>query len=429
MVSTLVCCLAALPCLTGCAANRAQREADRAVADYIVGDYRSAINRLTPLSTRSDENFVLNNLRLGSAALAAYDLDAAEGAFLRAYEVLNSVGVNDGGRTLGAVLISENIRVWRGEPFERAMANFYLGLVYYMRHDYGNARAAFENALFKLRDYGEAKKGDDQYREYESNFALAYLMLAKSYQRLGRDDLAAKNFRRAVELRPHLEGVADPELNARSNVLLVVDFGYGPHKVTAGDGSVAGFSPTPAEEGPPPPPVVRVDGRRIDLGGVARPPVDLLALAQDRRWQSLDTIRAVKSVLGTGLMYGGAIYATRRDARPEIALGAILGGLLLKATSQADVRQWEMLPRTVFLVPLVLPPGTHDIAVEFPEVPGVRQEWRGLVAPPEGQEATYYYRMQRYSNGPMNWPPPPLAGGDAGNDRRPSPAETNDPNR
>src|SRR5207247_724125 len=115
-----------------------------AVADYLVGDYGSALQRLGPLSGKTDENFVLNNLRLGSAALAAYDLDTAEAAFLRAYEVLNSVGVNDGGRTLGAVLISENIRVWRGEPFERAMANFYLGLVYYMRHDYANARAAFE---------------------------------------------------------------------------------------------------------------------------------------------------------------------------------------------------------------------------------------------------------------------------------------------
>ena len=409
-VATAVWLLALVVLGPGCAVNRLQREADRAVADYFVGDYGSAVSRLNPVSTKTDENFVLNNLRLGSAALAAYDLDTAEGAFLRAYEVLNSVGVNDGGRTLGAVLLSENIRVWRGEPFERAMANFYLGLVYYLRRDYANARAAFENALFKLRDYGEAKGKDDQYREQESNFALAYLMLAKSYQRLGRDDAAEKNFARAVELRPDLAEVADPDLNARSNVLLVVDFGYGPRKVQNGDGALAGFTPSPVEEGPPPPPVVRVDGRRIHTGGMARPPVDLLALAQDRRWQSLDTIRAVKSVVGTGLMAGGAIYGTRRDARPEIALAAILGGALLKATSQADVRQWEMLPRTVFVLPLVLPPGTHDISVEFPEVPGVRQEWRGLVAPTEGQEATYYYRMQRYNNGPMNWPPPAMAG-------------------
>ena len=91
-----------------------------------------------------------------------------------------------------------------------------------------------------------------------------------------------------------------------------------------------------------------------------------------------------------------------------VALGLILGGLAAKATSQADTRQWEMLPRTVFLLPLELPPGEHDVRVEFPG--GLRQEWRGLLAPPEGEEATYYFRMQRHHAGPHAWPPPALAG-------------------
>jgi tetratricopeptide (TPR) repeat protein len=402
--------LALLPALGGCAANKAQQQAERAVADYFVGDYDRAVRRLEPLSARTDENFVLNNLRLGSAALAGYDLDTAEGAFLRAYEVLNSVGVNDGGRTLGAVLVSENLRIWRGEPYERAMANFYLGLIYSMRRDYNNARAAFENALFKLRDYGEGKAEGGKYTEQESNFALALLMLARSHQRLGNDDQAAKAFEQLAKLRPDLAAAADPRRNAEANVLLVVDVGYGPQKVTDGDGSVVGFAPLPQEEGPPPEPIVSVNGRQVDAAGAFRPPVDLLVLAQDRRWQSIDTIRAVKSAVGTGLMIGGLAYSTRRDARPEIALAAIIGGALLKATSQADVRQWEMLPRTTYLIPLSLPPGRHDIAVSFPDVHGLRQEWRGLVAPPVGEESTYYLRMQRFNGGPFYWPPPAIAG-------------------
>ncbi len=84
--------------------------------------------------------------------------------------MLNSYGVNDGGRTLGAVLVDEKIRIWRGEPFERAMANFYLGLVYYMRQDYANARGASRTRLFKLRDYGAEAKAD-QYEAVETNFA------------------------------------------------------------------------------------------------------------------------------------------------------------------------------------------------------------------------------------------------------------------
>ena len=157
-----------------------------AIADYFMGDYGRAQNRLRALAAKPDENFVLNNVRLGSAALVDYNLDQAEHAFLAALEVINSVGVNDGGRSLGAVLVDERLRIWKGEPFERAMVNFYLGLVYYMRHDYNNARAAFENALFKLRDYGEGKQQGDEYVDYESNFALGHLMLARCWQRLGR---------------------------------------------------------------------------------------------------------------------------------------------------------------------------------------------------------------------------------------------------
>src|SRR5438046_299363 len=171
--------------MVGCAEDKRHREAHRAVDAYRAGDFRAAQRKLDKLSQETNEDFVLNNCRLGSTALVAKDLDDAEAAFLRAYEVINSVGVNEGGRSLGAALVDEKIKIWKGEPYERAMANFYLGLIYYIRHDYDNARAAFENALFKLRDYTDESDRKRGYREQESNFVVAMLMLGKSWQRLG----------------------------------------------------------------------------------------------------------------------------------------------------------------------------------------------------------------------------------------------------
>jgi tetratricopeptide (TPR) repeat protein len=399
----------------GSAPSREQREVHEAVGDYFAGDYAQAQDRLRPLAKKPDENFVLNNVRLGSAALVNYDLDEAESAFLRAYEVINSVGVNDGGRSLGAVLVDEKIKIWKGEPFERAMANFYLGVIYYIRHDYNNARASFENALFKLHEYDD-EKDKKKNEAVESNFLVATIMLGRCWQRLGRDDLARANFDFVKQHDPSLAPLADFDRQAQSNLLLVVDFGYGPQKITNSDGSIVGFGPTPMEAGRIPEPRVTIDGHGVDLDSFNRPTIDLLAMAQDRKWQSIDTIRTVKSVLGTGLLIAGGIEgvrgvnghgsAQRRDLTAAAALAG--AGLLLKATSQADVRQWEMLPRTVFLLPLKAEPGLHDITVEFPNARGLRQTWRDIVVPNQG-EATYYFRMQRWNPGPFIWPPPALA--------------------
>jgi tetratricopeptide (TPR) repeat protein len=401
----------ALALVSGCAAS--DHEGRRAVLQYIQGDYHAATNTLRPLAKVTNENFVLNNVRLGSAALARHDLDEAETAFLAAYEVLNSVGTNDGGRTAGAILVDEKLRIWRGEPYERAMANFYLGLIYYTRGDYANARGAFENSLFKLRDYGQGKDApsEDAYQQVETNFALGYVMLAKSWQRLNEPQKAEADFARARQLRPDLAVIADAQRNARSNVLLVVDFGYGPRKVTDFDGAIVGFGPTPAEAGPVPPPVVMVDGKVAVSAGILAPPIDTLVLAQDRRWQSLDTWRTVKSAVGTGLIVAGAYEGLRSDNRNNQLAGlAMVGaGLLLKATSQADTRQWEMLPRTTFIIPLELSPGTHEVVVDFAGTSGLRQTWRGIVAPERG-EAVYYIRTQRWINGPYVWPPPTIRG-------------------
>jgi len=124
-------------CPPGCVTPE-QQAAQQAVVSYAAGDYAGAKKLLLPLSKNTNEDYVLNNARLGSTTLAIYDLDTAESAFLRAYEVMNSLGVNNGGRSAGAVLVDEKIKIWKGEPFERAMANSDLGLVLLHGGDYNN---------------------------------------------------------------------------------------------------------------------------------------------------------------------------------------------------------------------------------------------------------------------------------------------------
>ena len=397
--------------LTGCASSASERQAQQAVSAYYTGDYETAIELLRPLSQEPDRNYVLNNLRLGEAALTAGDLETAERAYFRAYETLNAAGVNNAARSAATVLFDEEVRIWLGEPYERAIANFQLGLVYYLRGDYANARGAFENALFKLRRYADEEDAESDYQEQESTFAVAYLMLGRCWQRLGREDLAEDAFATAKELDPSLAQVADPQINARSNVLLVVAWGRGPEKVAQGSGVMFAapggrFLPTPR---------VTVDGQSTVLADLAVPAIDTAVMAQQRRWQTVDTFRAIKEVTGVGMMYGGVVVldqGIRRDSGDAAAAGVamIALGALLNATSSPDTRQWEMVPRTYYIVPLDLSPGTHDITVSLPDAFGygeIRHTFRNVPVYAD-EETALYARMIGGQDAVVDFAPPPM---------------------
>jgi len=358
--------IAALAALAGC--QTTSPEIRRAIAMYDIGAYPTSADILRAQAQKKNEDFVLNNCRYGSAALAAGRLDDAENAFLAAYEVINGVNTNDGGRTLGAAIVAENMKVWKGEPFERAMAHYYLGLIYLIRNDPENAQAAFRNSLFKLRAYAGDNPKPDQYQQIESNFALGYFGLGVCYLRLHRTDLAEQNFALAERLQPGLAGVIAEVKRPTTNVLIFVDGGIGPQRAPKGmDNSQSAFGPTPREAGGIPQIVAYADGHPVS-GNTLYSMVDTLAMAQDQKWQDIDTIRTTKAVLGTGLMAGGAgvaaYGANRHDTGTALAgVGAMAVGALLAASSQADLRYWEMLPRTVYVIPASLPPGKHTFQV------------------------------------------------------------------
>jgi hypothetical protein len=279
-------------------------------------------------------------------------------------------------------------------------------MLYYAQNDYNNARGAFENALFKLRDY--KSEDDKNYDEQESDFVVALLMLGRTWTMLGRTDEASRYFDRAVALRPNVGPLAGQLAEKSNNVLLYVEYGFGPRKVEDGmDGNALAFYPHPRQAGSIPMPRVTVNGREVSTRSINEPLYDTLVMALDRRWQKIDTIRKTKSYLGTGLLVGGAgatIYgADQRDQGMALAgVGMMVAGALLKASSSADTRTWEMSPRTSFLIPLRLPPGEHDISIAFPT--GVYQTWRGMEVRND-KETTYLFRMLRDTSGEYDFRP------------------------
>ena len=353
--------------LVGC--NETPKAARNAFADYQVGSYAAAAAQIRPLAHKKDENYVLNNCRLGSADLAAGDLDEAQQSFMNAYNVLNATGVNDPGRQLGAAVVWEGVKVWKGEPFEQAMAHYYLGLIFMLKGDYENSRAAFQNSLFKVHEYA----GKDDFKHYqmvESNFALGYFGLGFSYLRLHQPDKAQASFDRAAQINPALKTLIAQVQQPGVNTLIFVDDGHGPNKAAKGwynEQSV--FGPTPAEVGPIPQVTAFADGHAITSPQILYSTVDTLAMAQERRWQDIDTLRETKAVVGTGAMAAGTgmmAYGASNDnsGLAWAGLGTTLLGAALAASSQADTRSWGMLPRTVYIIPVDVTPGPHVFTVQ-----------------------------------------------------------------
>ncbi len=358
--------LAALPACSG----NSQRVA-QAVSFYYAGEYAQSQQELAPLIKKPNRNYVLNNCRYGSAALAAGNIMQAEHAFLKAYNVMNSVNTNTGSRVIGAVVLYDGVKVWKGQPFERAMAHYYLGLTFLMQQDYENARAAFQNSLFRLRAYSKnSASNSGNLNRVDSNFVLGYFGLGLCYLKTDRPQLAAAAFQHAQQLDPAIASVVQKLYRPATNTLIFVDYGYGPQRRNRGwYGEQTVFTPTPYQAGPLPMAEAWKNGHPIP--GIAQSNmVDTLALAQDKRWLTMDTIREAKAVVGTGLIAGGLLVANngvdQDSAGTALAgLGVAALGAALAGSSHADVRYWEMLPRAVYVIPTALPSGRNTLQVSI----------------------------------------------------------------
>jgi tetratricopeptide (TPR) repeat protein len=414
--------------LSGCDA------APRASAShaYYRHDYPAARDALRrPAADRAHVDVVLDNLRLGMACLADGDYDEAERSLLRAYEYLVSGSVNAPDREVGSVLLHEGVTVWKGEPYEQAMAFYYVAALYMLRGDWENARAAAANSLFALRDFGDpdasprdmgqlardAAEADKAgradylstgYKLVESQFALGYLLAATADALMNRPHPAARLFDHVRRLRPDLDPLASTLQHLRYDTLLLVDVGFGPRKQAYGpDDALIRFTPD-GRSAAPLKLHVSIGGKLTEHAG-ASPAVDLWTLSQNPKWWSLENVRQAKSTIGSVLLFGGmgaaVIGSQARSKEAALAgIGAAALGALMKAGSRADTRHLETLPRCAFLVPLNLGPGSHDVSLRFEGDGGADGTWHDLAAGAQGRPRVYYLRMHNaYGLGMPAW--------------------------
>ena len=296
---------------------------------------------------------------------------------------------------IAAIVGSESSKTWKGDPYEKAMNAYYTGLLYWITGEPDNGRAAFKKGI--LAD-GESEEGD-----YQVDFALLFWLAGRTSLLMGLPEDAESYFEEARRARefavqhgagglPSPRVLEDP---AAGNLVCLVDIGLGPEKVVGGGkGELAVIVPRR--------PTVRwaeifVDGHSL---GTTELLVDVDYQASTRGGTVMEGIRKGKAVLRTVSEVAGAVLiydGVNRggDAGRNQALAG-LGLLLLSllTSSAADIRHWETLPAGVHVLTANIPPGPHDLRIEFRGAGGrfsrLTQNW--TIEIPEKGESVYYFR-------------------------------------
>ena len=316
------------------------------------GDRGRAKGELEAQLADDEEGRALYLNELGVLALEQRDLAAALRLFTEAGQIMGAFG---GSRSdaLGAIVGSEASKQWRGDPYERAMNAYYLGIVNYLLGVHDNALAGFKNAIFN-----DSGQGDES---YDCDFAPAFFLEGLCYRQLGDPDMAERSFAAARKLAPAGTALA---AETRGNVVVVVDVGRGPQKVNVGShGEQTRFVADASTPG-----VIEVLAGGAVVGTTSRAG-DLYFQATTRGGRAFDSILDTKSAVKTGTQVAGMGALLIADDLPRKHQGgALLAGAALLLTSlavdaKADTRCWNSLPNEVQLLRLELPPGTHEVEI------------------------------------------------------------------
>lgn len=403
--------------LSGCAVtvSHDQRTADIAAASQ-KGGIPAALAQLESTAKSKEEKVaLLYNLERGellqmnrqyaesSAALLLADVQ------VKAWEESTKTNPEKLLGMAGASLISERLKVYEGQDYEKVWLTTRLALNRVAAGDFENARVDIKRthereaviAEFRAKETGaaieEAKaKGvatkntqvngypvetlnDPEVLALKNGYqnALSHYLAGFLYEAMNEPGMAAPGYRQAIELKPEtaileegLRGLDErtsfthKRKQKMTDVLFVVEAGTAPAR------KPKGFTlPVPV-------------GNSIRTVSISYPIIEpstdplLSAMSVADKQFKLERVvdvnvmarRALKDEM-PGMVVRGIVRAIAKGVVQDQLekngglLGAIIGSVASAVTEQADDRIWRMLPGRVYVARGYLPPGEHTVTI------------------------------------------------------------------
>ncbi|WP_277558324.1 hypothetical protein [Ereboglobus sp. PH5-10] len=360
--ATLFILTVALLFITGCSTTPPRPPPPAPTGDAVV-DYQNQ------LAAASEKDRALWQYRLGLAALRRGESDIATPALddALAISAANYGNINKAAAKSRGMFTQEASKPFVGEAYERVMANFYRGIIYWAAGEPDNARALFRT--------GQLLDSDTLNKEYAGDYVLLDYLDGYVSAKLNphSPDAGADALKRARASAAAQERAAPPDYETAANVMVFVDYSPGPKKYAGGDsGQQLLYRVVPAS----------ATSARLTVGGRshALPPYDDVSFqAITRGGRVMDQIlgnkaafkRTTDTIGDVGLIGAMAVSNSSNSKDAQIVTGALLlAGFASKIISastrtRADTRCWDNLPRYLSFAAIQLPPGKHQAELTF----------------------------------------------------------------
>ncbi|MCK6599560.1 MAG: hypothetical protein L6Q37_14440 [Bdellovibrionaceae bacterium] len=344
-------------------------------------EFEAAKAQLQPLAQEEGGDQLIYLLDYATTLQIAGDFKISNDFFFKAEKVADEKDYHSISRVTGSYLLSEEVKQYKGDTFEKIFINAFLAMNFL---ELGDLDAALvearrindkyklyqseEKKNFELNSFAKYlsamiweadKKYDDAFIAYKEAYQLDYQI-----ENIKEDLLRiSKKSKRLDEYKKYKEEFILSEENKdwydknKAELVLIFQQGWGPQKV---------FNPADSRF-----PILRPtfsDTQKAKVTIKKNDSVEIVKKTNKIYDVESAAIQTLKDDQASLLARRVGAFIAKEVAANEISrrdktLGA-LAWLVMHASERADLRQWSTLPESIQVVRFYLEPGVYDIEVQ-----------------------------------------------------------------
>lgn len=362
------------------------------------GNYDAAIVLLKGMADKEDNDQLLYLMDLGTAYFRARRYDDAIKAFQKADKLAEMKDYTSVSQEVGAVVLNDTVKVYKGDDYEKTLVNVYLAMAYALKGDWEGALVECRRVNHKLDLMISQGK-----LPYERN-AFAKYLAALMFEAQGEYNDAFVDYRQLYSWRksdpPDYLGTGLIRLAEKLHAEQELDEyrkkfpGTFRYRMGKNEGEIIFL----LEQGKTP---IKVPSQAFHLVPEMRkrfytsdhawlrdatgsfkvktePYYDIEATAIKELSERIAGI-AAKKVAG---VVAKELIAKQVEKTSDSKFLGALTSLFLHASDQADLRSWSTLPARLQIARAVVPAGRHDVVLDMVSQSGQKIEavsrWDGV---------------------------------------------------